>query len=74
MARDARNYNPRSADVFGRVQRFVSTAGALERLSNQALTPGGVPRCDAACGVELVQVLAARDGAAVGRVHVSIHG
>lgn len=83
MAGDARNYNAeaRSTDVFGRVlcsareQHFVIDGPAWNDCPAEALTPGeAFLAAIAACGVELVQVLAARDGLEVGKVHVTIHG
>jgi len=83
MAGDARNYDAeaRSTDVFGRVlcsareQHFVIDGPPWNDCPAEALTPGeAFLAAIAACGVELVQVLAARDGVEVGAVHVSIHG
>ena len=80
---DLREYRAeaRSTDVFGRVlcdareQHFVIDGPVWNGCPGEALTPGeaflaGV----AACGVELVQVIAAEDGLAVGPVRVSIDG
>lgn len=83
MAGNVRNYNVegRSTDVFGRVlcsareQHFVIDGPRWNDCPAEALTPGeAFLAAIAACGVELVQVLAARDGVEVGKVHVSIHG
>ena len=83
MAGDVRNYDAeaRSTDVFGRVlcsareQHFVIDGPAWNDCPAEALTPGeAFLAAIAACGVELVQVLAARDGVEVGAVRVSIHG
>lgn len=83
MAGDVRNYDAeaRSTDVFGRVlcsareQHFVIDGPPWNDCPAEALTPGeAFLAAIAACGVELVQVLAARDGLQVGKVHVSIHG
>ena len=83
MTGDVRNYRAqaRSTDVFGRVlcnareQHFVIDGPPWNDCPAEALTPGeAFLAAVAACGVELVQVLAARDGVEVGRVHVSIHG
>ena len=83
MAGDVRTYDAeaRSTDVFGRVlcsareQHFVIDGPPWNDCPAEALTPGeAFLAAVAACGVELVQVLAARDGVQVGRVHVSIRG
>jgi uncharacterized OsmC-like protein len=83
MASDVRNYNAeaRSTDVFGRVlcsardQHFVIDGPPWNDCPAEAPTPGeAFLAAIAACGVELVQVLAARGGVEVGKVHVSIHG
>ena len=83
MAGEVRNYNAeaRSTDVFGRVlcsareQHFVIDGPPWNDCPAEALTPGeAFLAALAACGVELVQVLAARDGVEVGKVHVSIAG
>ena len=83
MAGDLRNYGAeaRSTDVFGRVlcsareQHFVIDGPPWTDCPAEALTPGeAFLAAIAACGVELVQVLAARDGFEIGKVHVSIHG
>ncbi len=80
---DARNSSAeaRSTDVFGRVlcsareQHFVIDGPPWNDCPAEALTPGeAFLAAVAACGVELVQVLAARDGVEVGKVHVSIDG
>jgi uncharacterized OsmC-like protein len=81
MASDVREYRAaaRSTDVFGRVlceareQHFVIDGPVWNGCPGEALTPGeaflgGV----AACGVELVEVIAAEDELEVGRVHVEI--
>jgi uncharacterized OsmC-like protein len=71
----------RSSDVFGRVicrareHHFVIDGPIWNGCPGEALTPGeaflaGV----AACGVELVEVIAREDGTEVGTVEVSIHG
>jgi uncharacterized OsmC-like protein len=71
----------RSTDAFGRVlcsareHHFVIDGPIWNGCPGEALTPGeaflaGV----AACGVELVEVIAADDGAEVDKVEVSIHG
>ena len=71
----------RSSDVFGRVicrareHHFVIDGPTWNGCPGEALTPGeaflaGV----AACGVELVEVIAREDGIDVGKVEVSIHG
>jgi uncharacterized OsmC-like protein len=80
---DLREYRAqaRSTDTFGRVlcsarqQHFVIDGPVWNGCPGEALTPGeaflaGV----AACGVELVEVIAAEDGVEVGKVEVSIHG
>lgn len=71
----------RSTDVFGRVlcstreQHFVIDGPVWNGCPGEALTPGeaflaGV----AACGVELLQAIAADDETALGKVAVQIHG
>ena len=71
----------RSSDVFGRVicrareHHFVIDGPTWNGCPGEALTPGeaflaGV----AACGVELVEVIAREDGTEIGKVEVSIHG
>jgi uncharacterized OsmC-like protein len=80
---DMREYKAeaRSTDAFGRVlcsareQHFVIDGPVWNGCPGEALTPGeaflaGV----AACGVELIEVIAADDGLEVGGVEVSIHG
>ncbi|HEV2786597.1 MAG TPA: OsmC family protein [Solirubrobacteraceae bacterium] len=83
MGTEVRNYNARarSTDVFGRVlcnareQHFVIDGPSWNGCPAEALTPGeAFLAAIAACGVELVQVLAAADGLEVGPVDVSIHG
>jgi uncharacterized OsmC-like protein len=70
-----------STDVFGRVlcnareQHFVIDGPIWNGCPGEALTPGEAFLAGVAgCGVELVQVIAAEDGLAVGAVQVSIHG
>ena len=71
----------RSSDVLGRVicrareHHFVIDGPTWNGCPGEALTPGeaflaGV----AACGVELVEVIAREDGTEIGKVEVSIHG
>jgi uncharacterized OsmC-like protein len=71
----------RSSDVFGRVicrareHHFVIDGPTWNGCPGEALTPGeaflaGV----AACGVELVEVIAREDGTEIGKVAVSIRG
>ena len=80
---DVREYRveARSTDAFGRVlcgarqQHFVIDGPVWNGCPGEAVTPGeaflaGV----AACGVELVEVIAADDRVEVDRVEVSIHG
>lgn len=83
MGTEARNYDAaaRSTDVFGRVlcsareQHFVIDGPAWNGCPAEALTPGeAFLAAVAACGVELVQVLAAADGLEIGAVEVSVHG
>lgn len=80
---DLREYRAeaRSTDVFGRVlcnareQHFVIDGPVWNGCPGEALTPGEAFLAGVAgCGVELVQVIAAEDGLAVGAVEVSIHG
>jgi uncharacterized OsmC-like protein len=83
MSDDIREYRAeaRSTDEFGRVlcnareQHFVIDGPVWNGCPGEALTPGeaflaGV----AACGVELVEVIAAEDGLEIGKVEVQIHG
>lgn len=83
MGTEVRNYDAaaRSTDVFGRVlcsareQHFVIDGPAWNGCPAEALTPGeAFLAAVAACGVELVQVLAAADGLEIGAVEVSVHG
>jgi uncharacterized OsmC-like protein len=80
---DLREYRAeaRSTDVFGRVlcnareQHFVIDGPIWNGCPGEALTPGEAFLAGVAgCGVELIQVIAADDGLAVGTVEVSIHG
>lgn len=80
---DLREYraNARSTDVFGRVlcdareQHFVIDGPVWNGCPGEALTPGEAFLAGiAACGVELIQVIAAGDELAVGSIAVSIHG
>ncbi|HWI07302.1 MAG TPA: OsmC family protein [Solirubrobacteraceae bacterium] len=83
MGTEVRNYKAaaRSTDVFGRVlcsareQHFVIDGPSWNGCPAEALTPGeAFLAAIAACGVELVQVLAAADGLEVGPVDVAIGG
>lgn len=83
MAADVREYNAeaRSTDVFGRVlcnareQHFVIDGPIWNGCPGEALTPGeAFVAAVAACGVELVEVIAADQGLEVGDVRVSIEG
>jgi uncharacterized OsmC-like protein len=80
---DLREYRAeaRSTDAFGRVlcnardHHFVIDGPVWNGCPGEALTPGeaflaGV----AACGVELIEVIAADDGTPVDKVEVSIRG
>jgi uncharacterized OsmC-like protein len=80
---DIREYSARarSTDVFGRVlcsareQHFVIDGPVWNGCPGEALTPGEAFLASvAACGVELVQVIAADDGLQVGSVEVGIDG
>ena len=80
---DLREYRARahSTDVFGRVlcdareQHFVIDGPVWNGCPGEAVTPGEAFLAGiAACGVELIQVIAAEDELAVGRIEVSIHG
>jgi uncharacterized OsmC-like protein len=80
---DLREYRAKahSTDVFGRVlcnareQHFVIDGPIWNGCPGEALTPGEAFLAGiAACGVELIQVIAAEDELAVGTVEVSIHG
>ena len=70
----------RSTDVFGRVlcnareQHFVIDGPVWNGCPGEAVTPGeAFLAAVAACGVELVQVIASDDGLDVGKVAVSIY-
>ena len=70
-----------STDVFGRVlcnareQHFVIDGPVWNGCPGEALTPGeAFLAAVAACGVELLQAIAADDGIQVGKVAVQIHG
>jgi uncharacterized OsmC-like protein len=80
---DLREYaaRARSTDVFGRVlcaareQHFVIDGPVWNGCPGEALTPGeAFLAAVAACGVELVEVIGADDGLAVGAVDVRIEG
>jgi uncharacterized OsmC-like protein len=80
---DLREYRAEahSTDVFGRVlcnareQHFVIDGPIWNGCPGEALTPGEAFLAGVAgCGVELIQVIAADDGLAIGTVEVSIHG
>ena len=80
---DLREYRAEahSTDVFGRVlcnareQHFVIDGPIWNGCPGEALTPGEAFLAGiAACGVELIQVIAAADELAIGSVEVSIHG
>jgi uncharacterized OsmC-like protein len=71
----------RSSDVLGRVlcaardQHFVIDGPVWNGCPGEALTPGeAFLAAVAACGVELVEVIAREDGLEVGRVEVAIDG
>jgi uncharacterized OsmC-like protein len=80
---DLREYRAqaRSTDAFGRVlcsareHHFVIDGPIWNGCPGEELTPGeAFMAAIAACGVELVEVIAADDELPVGRVQVSIHG
>jgi uncharacterized OsmC-like protein len=80
---DIRSYtvNARSTDTFGRVlcnareQHFVIDGPVWNGCPGEALTPGeAFLAAIAACGVELIQAIAAGDEVALGRIEVSILG
>jgi uncharacterized OsmC-like protein len=80
---DLREYRAEahSTDVLGRVlcyareQHFVIDGPIWNGCPGEALTPGEAFLAGVAgCGVELIQVIAADDGLAVGTVEVSIDG
>ena len=82
-AGDLREYRAKaqSTGVFGRVlcnareQHFVIDGPVWNGCPGEALTPGEAFLAGiAACGVELIQVIAAEDELALGTVEVSIHG
>jgi uncharacterized OsmC-like protein len=71
----------RSTETFGRVlcnareHHFVIDGPVWNGCPGEALTPGEAFMASiAACGVELVEVIAAEEGQPVGSVRVSIHG
>jgi uncharacterized OsmC-like protein len=71
----------RSTDTFGRVlwscrdQHFVADGPVHNGCPGEAVTPAELFLAGvAACGVELVQVLAKADGVALGDVRASIDG
>ena len=71
----------RSTDVFGRVlcnareQHFVIDGPSWNGCPGEALTPGeAFLAAVAACGVELLQAIAADDGTHVGTIAVQIDG
>ncbi len=83
MTGTVREYAARasSTDVFGRVlcsareQHFVIDGPTWNGCPGEALTPGeAFLAAVAACGVELLQAIAADDGTAVGKVAVGIEG
>ena len=82
-SREVREYRAaaRSTDVFGRVvcsareHHFVIDGPWWNGCPGEALTPGeAFVSAVAACGVELVEVIAADEGLEAGTVHVSIEG
>ena len=83
MGAELREYRARaqSTDVFGRVlcnareQHFVIDGPVWNGCPGEALTPGeAFLAAIAACGVELIQAIAAEDEVALGRIAVSILG
>ena len=83
MAAATRRYevDARSTDVFGRVlwtcrdQHFVADGPVHNGCPGEAVTPAELFLAGvAACGVELVEVLARDEGVAVERASVSISG
>jgi len=71
----------RSTDVFGRVlwscrdQHFVADGPVQNGCPGEAVTPAELFLAGiAACGVELIQVLAKADGVPLGSVRASIDG
>ena len=71
----------RSTDVFGRVlwscrdQHFVADGPVQNGCPGEAVTPAELFLAGvAACGVELVQVIARAEDVAVGDVHAAISG
>jgi uncharacterized OsmC-like protein len=71
----------RSTDVFGRVlwtcrdQHFVADGPVQNGCPGEAMTPAELFLAGiASCGVELVQVIARNEGAAVGAVRARIAG
>jgi uncharacterized OsmC-like protein len=83
MTTDLRQYSAaaRSTDTFGRVlcsareHYFVIDGPIWNGCPGEALTPGeAFLSAVAACGVELVQVIAGEEGVTVGAVAASIEG
>jgi uncharacterized OsmC-like protein len=71
----------RSTDVFGRVlcearnHHFVVDGPVQNGCPGEEITPPElILSADAACGVELVEVIAKERGVAVDSVHVTVHG
>jgi organic hydroperoxide reductase OsmC/OhrA len=71
----------RSTDVFGRVlcsardHHFIVDGPVQNGCPGEELTPPEVfLSAVAACGVELVHVIARDQGATVGKVHLAVHG
>lgn len=71
----------RSTDIFGRVlcsardHHFIVDGPVQNGCPGEELTPPeAFLSAVAACGVELVQVIAREQGAALGKVAVSVHG
>ena len=78
-----RNYrvDARSTDVFGRVQcsarehHFIVDGPVQNGCPGEELTPPELFLSGlAACGVELVHVIARDQGASVGKVELAVHG
>ena len=78
-----RNYtvSAQSTDVFGRVlcsardHHFIVDGPVQNGCPGEELTPPELfLSAVASCGVELVHVIAKDQGAAVGKVHLAVHG
>src|SRR5688500_16874136 len=83
MSTDIRTYDvaAQSTDVFGRVlcsarnHHFIVDGPVQNGCPGEEITPAELFLAGvAACGVELIQVLAKQQGAAIGALHARVHG